>query len=55
MKPIGCTGVRVFDGTPTGMVYRRHSHDTLPLGDLSAEVFYLNGAGKIVRSVSHYG
>ncbi len=24
-------------------------------GDLAAEVFFLNGAGKIVRSVSHYG
>lgn len=31
------------------LVYRRMS------GDLAAEVFFLNGAGKVVRSVSHYG
>ncbi len=31
------------------LVYRRMS------GDLAAEVFFLNSAGKIVRSVSHYG
>jgi hypothetical protein len=37
------------------LVYRRHSHDTPPEGEVSAEVFFLNGAGKIVRSVSHYG
>jgi hypothetical protein len=37
------------------LVYRRHSHDTLPAGELSAEVFFLSPAGLIVRSVSHYG
>lgn len=37
------------------LVYRRHSHDTPPGGELSAEVFFLNTAGLIVRSVSHYG
>ena|SRR5688572_2541305 len=37
------------------LVYRRHSHDTPPGGDLSAEVFFLTRAGKIRRSVSHYG
>lgn len=37
------------------LVYRRHSHDTPASGDLSAEVFFLNEEGKIVRSVSHYG
>jgi hypothetical protein len=31
------------------LVYRRMS------GDLAGEVFFLNAAGKIVRSVSHYG
>lgn len=31
------------------LVYRRMS------GDLAAEVFFLNSAGRIVRSVSHYG
>ena len=31
------------------LVYRRMS------GDLAGEVFFLNVAGKIVRSVSHYG
>jgi hypothetical protein len=31
------------------LVYRRMS------GDLAAEIFFLNSAGKIVRSVSHYG
>lgn len=36
------------------LVYRRHSHDTPPAGDLAAEVFFLNHAGKVVRSVSHY-
>ncbi len=33
----------------TILVYRRMT------GDLAAEVFFLNGEGKIVRSVSHYG
>lgn len=37
------------------LVYRRHSHDTPPAGEVAAEVFFLNGEGKIVRSVSHYG
>ena len=37
------------------LVYRRHSHDTPPEGEVSAEVFFLNASGKIVRSVSHYG
>jgi hypothetical protein len=36
------------------LVYRRHSHDTSPGGELSAEVFFLTPAGKIRRSVSHY-
>lgn len=31
------------------LVYRRMT------GDLAAEIFFLNSAGKIVRSVSHYG
>jgi hypothetical protein len=31
------------------LVYRRMS------GDLAAEIFFLNDAGKITRSVSHYG
>lgn len=31
------------------LVYRRMT------GDLAGEVFFLNGADKIVRSVSHYG
>src|SRR5205085_4449272 len=31
------------------LVYKRMS------GDLAGEVFFLNAAGKIVRSVSHYG
>jgi hypothetical protein len=31
------------------LVYRRMT------GDLAAEVFFLNSAGKIARSVSHYG
>lgn len=31
------------------LVYRRMS------GDLAGEVFFLNAAGRIVRSVSHYG
>ena len=33
----------------TTLVYRRMS------GDLAAEVFFFDGAGKVVRSVSHYG
>lgn len=37
------------------LVYRRHSHDTSPEGEVAAEVFFLNADGKIVRSVSHYG
>jgi hypothetical protein len=37
------------------LVYRRHSHDTPPVGELSAEVFFLTPEGKIRRSVSHYG
>lgn len=37
------------------LVYRRHSHDTPAVGELSAEVFFLNAACLIVRSVSHYG
>ncbi len=37
------------------LVYRRHSHDTPPGGELSAEVFFLTPGGKIRRSVSHYG
>jgi hypothetical protein len=40
------------------LVYRRHSHDTPPGGELSAEVFFLKAAGgtvRVVRSVSHYG
>lgn len=36
------------------LVYRRHSHDTPPSGDLAAEVFFLNSEGKVLRSVSHY-
>lgn len=31
------------------LVYRRMN------GDLAAEVFFFTGAGKVVRSVSHYG
>ncbi|MBC7834317.1 MAG: nuclear transport factor 2 family protein [Phycisphaerales bacterium] len=31
------------------LVYRRMT------GDLAGEVFFLNAAGKVVRSVSHYG
>jgi hypothetical protein len=31
------------------LVYRRMS------GELAGEVFFLNGQGKIVRSISHYG
>jgi hypothetical protein len=31
------------------LVYRRMN------GDLAAEVFFLNAAGNITRSVSHYG
>ena len=43
------------------LVYRRHSHDTPPTGELSAEIFFLTSplsptaVPKIVRSVSHYG
>lgn len=41
------------------LVYRRHSPGstppTPPQGELSAEVFFLTGAGLILRSVSHYG
>lgn len=40
------------------LVYRRHSHDTPPAGELSAEVFFLvdTPAGHLItRSVSHYG
>lgn len=37
------------------LVYRRHSHDAPPEGDLAAECFFLTPAGKIRRSVSHYG
>ncbi|MBS0189974.1 MAG: nuclear transport factor 2 family protein [Phycisphaerales bacterium] len=37
------------------LVYRRHSHDTPPGGELSAEVFFLSPRDRIVRSVSHYG
>lgn len=43
------------------LVYRRHSHDTPPSGELAAEVFFLTSplsptaVPKIVRSVSHYG
>ncbi len=37
------------------LVYRRYSHDTPAGGELSAEVFFITGAGKIRRSVSHYG
>jgi len=40
------------------LTYRRHSHDTPPGGELSAEVFFLAGhetGHRIVRSVSHYG
>lgn len=31
------------------LVYRRMT------GDLAAEIFFLNDAGKVVRSISHYG
>lgn len=34
------------------LVYRRHSPTTA--GEMSAELFVLDGAGKIVRSISHY-
>lgn len=40
------------------LVYRRHSHDTPPGGELSAEVFFLSAhedGYRIRRSVSHYG
>ena len=37
------------------LVYRRHSHDTPPKGELAAEVFFLSPEGTISRSVSHYG
>lgn len=37
------------------LVYRRHSHDTPPGGELSAEVFFLSASGRITRSISHYG
>ncbi len=40
------------------LVYRRHSHDTPPEGEVSAEVFFFalpaTGLPRIVRSVSHY-
>ncbi len=36
------------------LVYRRHSHNTPPEGEVSAEVFFLTPAGLILRSVSHY-
>lgn len=35
--------------------YLRHGDNTPPEGEVSAEVFFLNDALKIVRSVSHYG
>lgn len=37
------------------LTYMRHSHNTPPEGEVSAEAFFLNDALKIVRSVSHYG
>jgi hypothetical protein len=43
------------------LTYRRHSHDTPPAGDLSAEIFFLVPHAeaneltyRIIRSVSHY-
>lgn len=37
------------------LTYRRHSHDTPPGGELSAEIFFLTDSLLIRRSVSHYG
>lgn len=40
------------------LIYRRHSHDTPPEGELSAEIFFLapstSGVLRVVRSISHY-
>lgn len=37
------------------LTYKRHSHNTPPGGEVSAEVFFLTAPGKVLRSVSHYG